>query len=78
MPKLIWWDMKADMDAVIDAFGTNEQLKKVFRIFFIVMTGAQPEEDRMRGWLQPGGGPDPVFFRSCPYTRAAATHDRSV
>jgi hypothetical protein len=30
MPKLIQCAMKADTDAVIDAFGKNEQVKKVF------------------------------------------------
>ncbi len=30
MPKLIQRGMKADTDAVIDAFGKNEQVKKVF------------------------------------------------
>jgi len=30
LPKLIQHGMKADTDAVIDAFGKNEQVKKVF------------------------------------------------
>jgi len=31
--------MKADTDAAIKAFGKNEQVKKVFWIFFISMAG---------------------------------------
>lgn len=30
---------KADADAVIEAFGKNEQIKKVFWTLFIAMTG---------------------------------------
>jgi hypothetical protein len=39
MPKLIQRGMKADTDAVIDAFGKNEQFKKVFWTLFITMAG---------------------------------------
>jgi hypothetical protein len=39
MLKLIQRDMKADADAVIDAFGENEQVKKVFWTLFVDMTG---------------------------------------
>ena len=39
MPKLIQCGMKADADAVIDAFGKNEQVKKVFWTLFIAMAG---------------------------------------
>jgi len=39
MPKLIQRGMKADTDAVIDAFGKNEQVKKVFWTLFIAMAG---------------------------------------
>jgi len=39
MPKLIQRAMKADADAVIDAFGKNEQVKKVFWTLFIAMAG---------------------------------------
>jgi hypothetical protein len=39
MLKLIQRDMKADTDAVIDAFGENEQVKKVFWTLFVEMTG---------------------------------------
>ena len=39
MPKLIQCAMKADADAVIDAFGKNEQVKKVFWTLFIAMAG---------------------------------------
>ncbi len=31
--------MKADTDAVLDAFGKNEQVKKVFWTFFIATAG---------------------------------------
>ena len=31
--------MKADADAVIDAFGKNKQVKKVFRTLFVAMAG---------------------------------------
>jgi hypothetical protein len=31
--------MKADTDAVIDAFGKNEQVKKVFWTMFVAMAG---------------------------------------
>ena len=39
MPKLIQRGMKADADAVIDAFGKNEQVKKVFWTLFVAMAG---------------------------------------
>jgi hypothetical protein len=39
LPKLIQRAMKADTDAVIDMFGKNEQVKKVFWTLFIAMTG---------------------------------------
>jgi hypothetical protein len=39
MPKLIQRAMKADTDAVIDAFGKNEQVKKVFWTLFVTMAG---------------------------------------
>jgi uncharacterized Tic20 family protein len=39
MPKLMQWSLKADTDAVIDAFGKNEQIKKVFWTMFITMVG---------------------------------------
>jgi len=39
LPKLIQRGMKADTDAVIDAFGKNEQVKKVFWTLFIAMAG---------------------------------------
>jgi hypothetical protein len=31
--------MKTDADAVIDAFGKNEQVKKVFWTLFVAMAG---------------------------------------
>ena len=31
--------MKADTEAVINAFGKNEQVKKVFWTFFVAMAG---------------------------------------
>jgi hypothetical protein len=39
LPKLIQRAMKADADAVIEAFGKNEQVKKVFWTLFISMAG---------------------------------------
>ena len=39
MPKLIQYGMKADTDGVIDAFGKNEQVKKVFWTLFVAMAG---------------------------------------
>ncbi len=39
LPKLIQRAMKADTAAAIEAFGKNEQVKKVFWTFFIGMTG---------------------------------------
>ena len=39
LPKLIQRAMKADADAVIEVFGKNEQVKKVFWTLFISMAG---------------------------------------
>jgi hypothetical protein len=39
LPKLIQRAMKANTDTVIEAFGKNEQVKKVFWTLFISMTG---------------------------------------
>jgi hypothetical protein len=39
MPKLIQCAMKADADAAIEAFGKNEQVKKVFWTLFVAMAG---------------------------------------
>ena len=39
LPKLIQKAMKADTDAVIDAFGKNEQVKKVFWSVFVIVAG---------------------------------------
>jgi len=39
LPKLIQRGMKADTDAAIDAFGKNEQVKKVFWALFVAMAG---------------------------------------
>jgi len=39
LPKLIQRAMKADTGAAIEAFGKNEQVKKVFWTFFISMAG---------------------------------------
>ena len=39
MPKLVQCAMKADADAVIDVFGKNEQVKKVFWTLFVAMAG---------------------------------------
>jgi len=39
LPKLIQREMKADADAAIEAFGKNEQVKKVFWAVFVSMAG---------------------------------------
>jgi hypothetical protein len=39
LPKLIQRAMKADADAVVEAFGKNEQVKKVFWTLFVAMAG---------------------------------------
>ena len=39
LPKIIQRGMKADAQAMIDAFGKNEQVKKVFWTVFIAMAG---------------------------------------
>ena len=39
LPKLVQYAMKADADVVIDAFGKNEQVKKVFWTLFVAMAG---------------------------------------
>ena len=39
MPKLIQHGMKADTEAVINAIGKNEQVKKVFWTVFVAMAG---------------------------------------
>ena len=39
LPKLIQQAMKADADAIILAFGKNEQVKKVFWTLFVAMAG---------------------------------------
>jgi len=39
MPKLIQQCMKADTEAAINAFGKNEQVKKVFWTLFVAMAG---------------------------------------
>jgi hypothetical protein len=39
MPKLVQYAMKADADAAINAFGKNEQVKKVFWTLFVAMAG---------------------------------------
>ena len=39
LPKLIQQAMKADADAAIEAFGKNEQVKRVFWTLFIAMAG---------------------------------------
>jgi len=42
LPKLIQRGMKADTDVVINAFGKNEQVKKVFWAVFVGMAGMVP------------------------------------
>jgi hypothetical protein len=39
LPKLIQYGMKADTDAAIEAFGKNEQVKRVFWTLFVAMAG---------------------------------------
>jgi hypothetical protein len=39
LPRLIQYAMRADTDAVLDAFGKNEQVRKVFWTFFIATAG---------------------------------------
>jgi hypothetical protein len=39
LPKLIQHGMKADTDAAIEAFGKNEEVKKVFWTLFVAMAG---------------------------------------
>ena len=39
LPKLIQRGLHADVDVVIEAFGKNEQVKKVFWSLFVVMAG---------------------------------------
>ena len=39
LPKLIQRAMKANADAIIEAFGKNEQVKKVFWALFVAMAG---------------------------------------
>ena len=39
LPKLLQRAMKADTDTVIDMFGKNEQVKKVFWTLFVAMAG---------------------------------------
>ena len=39
LPRIIRYAMKADTDAVLEAFGKNEQVKKVFWSVFIILAG---------------------------------------
>jgi len=39
LPRMIRYAMKVDTDAVLDAFGKNEHVRKVFWTFFIAMAG---------------------------------------
>ncbi|MGB9177213.1 MAG: hypothetical protein WCB46_10825 [Methanoregula sp.] len=39
LPKLIQRGIKADTDAAIDAFGKNEQVKKIFWVLVVAMAG---------------------------------------
>jgi hypothetical protein len=39
LPRLIRYAMKVDTDAVLDAFGKNEQTRKVFWALFITTAG---------------------------------------
>jgi hypothetical protein len=39
LPKVIRWAMRADVDAVIEAFGKNEHVRKVFWAVFVAVAG---------------------------------------
>jgi hypothetical protein len=39
LPRLVRYAMKADTDAVLDAFGKNEQIKKIFWALFAATAG---------------------------------------
>ena len=39
LPKMIRWAMRADADAVIEAFGKNEQVRKIFWALFAALAG---------------------------------------
>jgi hypothetical protein len=39
LPRLVRYAMKADTDAVLDAFGKNEQIKKIFWVLFTATAG---------------------------------------
>jgi hypothetical protein len=39
LPKLIQRAMKVDVEVVIEAFGKNEQVRKVFLTLFVAMAG---------------------------------------
>ena len=39
LPKILQQAMKADADAAIEAFGKNEQVKRIFWTLFVVMAG---------------------------------------
>jgi hypothetical protein len=39
LPKVMHQAMKADADAAIEAFGKNEQVKRVFWTLFLAMAG---------------------------------------
>ena len=62
LPKLIRWAMKADVDAAIETFGKNEQVKKVFWTMFVSMAGLvlarvlDPETARQGVGVIPGMG----------------------
>ena len=44
LPKLIQRGVRADTDAVIEAFGKNEQVKKVFWTLFVAIAGLIEKE----------------------------------
>jgi hypothetical protein len=39
LPKVLRWAMRADVDAVIEEFGKNEHVRKVFWAVFVAVTG---------------------------------------
>ena len=73
LPKLIQRAMKADTDAAIDAFGKNEQVKKVFWTLFVSMAGlvlaqvVDPVTAQEIVGMITGMGGYPLFFPSMTF-----------
>lgn len=62
LPKLIQWGMNADPNTAIEAFGKNEQVKKVFWALFVAIAGVvlaqvvDPETAQQVMWIITGNG----------------------